>query len=69
MTTSVQKIRNENEKILEFIKKWQSNNVYNPKYQNEYNSRFNNEFENFLRTNNLSEETIKTFTNENKRNK
>lgn len=58
----VQEVINENNKVLEFIKDWQSKNEYNPKFLDEFNAKFNAEFNDFLNAGNFSTETIKLFT-------
>jgi len=58
----VQKAINENNKVLDFIKDWQSKNEYNPKFLDEYNAKFNAEFNQFLKDGNFTEEIIKFFT-------
>lgn len=67
MNTSVipqeaQNAINENNKVLEFIKAWQSKNEYNPKFLAEFNAKFNAEFNDFLNAGNFSTETIQLFT-------
>lgn len=57
----VQKSINENNKVLDFIKDWQSKNEYNPKFLDEFNAKFNAEFNDFLSTGNFSDETIEFF--------
>ena len=59
----VQEVINENKKVLEFIKDWQSKNEYNPKFLDEFNAKFNAEFNDFLNAGNFSKNTIDFFTN------
>lgn len=47
----------ENNKILSFIKEWQSKNDYNPLFMDEYNAKFNAEFKHYLDSVNVSQET------------
>ena len=54
----VQNAINENNKVLDFIKTWQSKNEYNPKFLDEYNAKFNAEFNDFLKAGNFTAETI-----------
>jgi beta-glucanase (GH16 family) len=58
----IQKSINENNKVLDFIKDWQSKNEYNPKFLDEFNAKFNAEFNDFLKAGNFTAETIKFFT-------
>ena len=57
----VQEVINENNKVLEFIKDWQSKNEYNPKFLDEFNAKFNAEFNDFLNAGNFSKNTIDFF--------
>jgi hypothetical protein len=59
----VQEVINENNKVLEFIKYWQSKNEYNPKFLDEFNAKFKAEFNDFLNAGNFSKNTIDFFTN------
>ena len=66
MTTAknkVESILNENDRVIEFIKEWQSKNEYNPKFLEEYNAKFNAEFNDFLENGNFTKETINLFKN------
>lgn len=55
--------REENERVLYFIKEYQRKNEYNPKFLDEYNAKFNAEFKEFLNSGNFSQKTIELFTN------
>lgn len=54
-------IKNENEKVLKFIKDWQSKNEYKKENLKEYNAKFNKDFNSFLGKNNFSKETLDLF--------
>lgn len=54
-------LRNEAEKVSNFIDNWREKNEYNPLFLEEYNNKFNAEFNHFLKNSNFSEETIKMF--------
>ena len=58
---TIERVRQENKTVLNFIKEWQSKNEYNPKFLDEYNAKFNAEFRDFLQSNDFHPETIKTF--------
>lgn len=60
-TIEVKTILAENEQVLNFIKNWQDKNEYNPKFLDEHNAKFNAEFNDFLNSNNFSQETINLF--------
>jgi len=57
--TDIAVIRQENEKVLQWIKDWQSKHPYNPKYLEGHNALFNQEFNDHLQQ--YSQETIKFF--------
>ena len=61
MEALIELVREENQKVLDFIKTWQSKNEYNPKFLDEYNSKFNAEFKDYLQSNNFSQETLNTY--------
>ena len=63
MKTSIKNLNKENNKVLKFIKNWQSKNEYKPETLKQYNKKFNIEFNLFLKNNNFSKETINFFTN------
>lgn len=57
----VQQAVEENNKVLNWIKEWQSKNDYNHIFLDEYNVKFNAEFNHFLNTSSLSQTTIDLF--------
>lgn len=52
----------ENNRVLKFIKKFQSKNEYNYKFLDEYNAKFRAEFDDFLNNSNLTQDTINFFS-------
>jgi hypothetical protein len=58
----IESMQSENDKVLNFIKEFQSKNEYNPKFLDEYNAKFNAEFNEFLNSGNFSQKTIDLFT-------
>jgi hypothetical protein len=59
---SIESMQSENDKVLNFIKEFQSKNDYNPKFLDQYNAKFNAEFNDFLNSGNFSQKTIDLFT-------
>jgi len=56
-----EQVLTENNKVLDFIKNWQSKNDYNPITLKEYNAKFKKEFRQFFKENDFSKETIQLF--------
>jgi hypothetical protein len=58
---NVNKLRQENESVKQFIKQFQEANEYNKPKITEYNSKFKIEFNSFLDNGNFSQSTINLF--------
>ena len=64
ISESITELINGTDKIINFIKDWQSKNDYNPEFLNEHNDKFNTEFKSFMETENILEENKKLFLND-----
>jgi hypothetical protein len=57
----VNRVRSENEQVLNFITNWQGKHKYNPRCLDEYNALFNAELSHFLNVGNFLQETVDLF--------